>query len=51
MKPGEQEYLTLHCFTLIILAELKQHKTCYIRGTVQNLCTSTEDIIQKALKE
>lgn len=21
MKPGEQEYLTLHCFALIILAE------------------------------
>lgn len=29
MKAGEQEYLTLHCFTLIILAEMKTQDLLY----------------------
>lgn len=41
-------YIVLHW---LFLQKWKQHKTCYIRKTAQNLCTSTEDIIQKALKE
>lgn len=51
-KTREQGYLTLHCFTLIILAKMKttHNIRLLILEELLRICVQ-EDVIQKALKE